>query len=413
MNKYFINYELKISSVLIIFIMMIFLASNWVALKIYHDNLKSDYINSVGVISAKVVENHPELEKEIMPLVTKGISMQDVNKGQKFLSKYGVTRNLENELFPYMKDTMVYDNTSIIILFMILTSVLFSLNLFQHVYFYKRIKNLTSAAKEVVDGHFDISINENAEGDYSKLASAFNKMKGVIRNNINDLKKEKNFLVEILSDISHQLKTPLASMIIYNDILLDKELSKDKRDIILLSNQEQLNRMRWLIQSILKLARLDANAITFEKENFCVNETIQNSIDALEMNINKKNIRIIFKDDIEVFFEHDILWLEEAFINLIKNCIEHTEAFGKIIVELLENPIYIRVIIEDNGEGINEKDLPNIFNRFYKGKTSIKSDSVGIGLALSKSIFEAHNGTIEVHSKIGVGTKFIITFLKY
>ena len=200
-------------------------------------------------------------------------------------------------------------------------------------------------------------------------------------------------------------------MIVYNDILLERELPKDKMATILLSNQEQLNRMRWLIQSILKLARLDANAITFDKENFCINETIQNSIDALEVNLDKKNIKLSFKDNGEIFFVHDTLWLEEAFTNIIKNSIEHTSEFGDITIELIENPIYIRVEIIDNGEGIREEDLPNIFKRFYKTKTSRKRDSIGIGLALAKSIIEAHGGIIEVQSKLDEGTRFTITFL--
>jgi signal transduction histidine kinase len=110
---------------------------------------------------------------------------------------------------------------------------------------------------------------------------------------------------------------------------------------------------------------------------------------------------------------HDRLWLKEAFINIIKNCIEHTPEEGEINIEVTENPIYTRVVIEDTGEGISEDDLPNIFKRFYKAKTSRKTDSVGIGLALAKSIIESHNGMIEAKSQLGKGTKFIITFLKY
>lgn len=109
---------------------------------------------------------------------------------------------------------------------------------------------------------------------------------------------------------------------------------------------------------------------------------------------------------------HDRLWLEEALNNIIKNGIEHTQSGGEIKIQLLENPLYKKIIIEDNGEGIKEEDLPNIFKRFYKAKASKKNDSVGIGLALSKSIVEAHDGSIEVESRVGEGTKFSIIFLK-
>nr|WP_274601587.1 HAMP domain-containing sensor histidine kinase [Clostridium rhizosphaerae] len=238
-------------------------------------------------------------------------------------------------------------------------------------------------------------------------------MREIIRNNISQLKKEKQFLVDLLSDISHQLKTPLSSMIVYNDIMLTKELDKEQRQTFLLSNQNQLSRMNWLIQSMLKLAKLDAKAIELHKENQSLNETVEEAVDALDSRASKNNVKIICKGNYDIYLEHDRLWLEEALINIIKNGIEHTSSGGIITIDLIENPVYRRVIIEDTGEGIDERDLPNIFKRFYKAKTSRKTDSVGIGLALAKSIVEAHNGLIEAQSKVGLGTKFIITFLRY
>ncbi|NLZ49656.1 MAG: sensor histidine kinase, partial [Clostridiales bacterium] len=127
----------------------------------------------------------------------------------------------------------------------------------------------------------------------------------------------------------------------------------------------------------------------------------------------EQGVNILFQVDNDMLLDHDRLWMEEALINIIKNSIEHTPAEGQIKIDLLENPIYKRIIIEDTGEGISEEDLPNIFKRFYKAKSSKKTDSVGIGLALAKSIIEAHQGIIEVKSKLGAGTRFTITFLKY
>jgi len=141
-------------------------------------------------------------------------------------------------------------------------------------------------------------------------------------------------------------------------------------------------------------------------------KTVQDSIDALESKAIECDIYIIFNEKEEISFQHDRLWLEEALINIIKNAIEHTPPGGSIKLELMENPLYTRIIIEDTGEGITDVDLPNIFKRFYKAKTSKKSESIGIGLSLSKSIIAAHNGIIEVRSKVGIGTKFVITFIK-
>lgn len=179
-----------------------------------------------------------------------------------------------------------------------------------------------------------------------------------------------------------------------------------------MSNKDQLYMMNWLITNLLKLAKLDAKAIEFNKEMQSLNETIQESVYALEGKALDGKVNIVFHDKKEVFLNHDRLWLEEALNNIIKNGIEHTPAGGEIKIELVENPLYKKIIIKDNGEGIKEEDLPDIFKRFYKAKTSKKTDSVGIGLALSKSIVEAHGGSIEVESTVDEGTKFSIIFLK-
>lgn len=413
MKGYFINPELKKSSAILVFLMTLFLILQIVILKIHNESLKEDYIKSVGAINARVVEVDPTLEKHIVPIVTKGVTEEEAQKGKAILAKYGLSSALEDELFPYVNTTVKKDNLSIVFMFIVMTAVLFVFNYLQYGVFYNRVRRLTMAAKKVVEGDYDLTISENKEGDFSKLAVSFNSMKEIIRNNIGELKKEKQFLVELLSDISHQLKTPLSSMIIYNDIMINKELSKEQREKFLMDNQNQLQRMKWLIQSILKLAKLDAKAIGLDKEQQSLNDTIQEAIDALGSKAAESKVDINYIENGEIVFEHDRLWLEEALINIIKNGIEHTGEGGSISIQAVENPIYRRIIIEDTGEGIREEDLPNIFKRFYKVKTSRKSDSVGIGLALAKSIIESHNGVIDVQSKLGQGTKFTLTFLKY
>jgi signal transduction histidine kinase len=413
MKSYFNNPEIKISSTILILVNILFMVITISTLKLYHDNLKKDYIKSLGAITVRVSEKNPELKNEIIPLITKEVSASEAEQGEHILAQYGLTKSLDNQLFPYLNKTVVKNTYSIIGIFIIMAIIFFIFNYIQNVYFYKRIRRLTFGAKRVVEGEYDISISEDKEGDMSKLAASFNSMRGIIRNNLDELKNEKKFLVDLLSDISHQLKTPLSSMIVYNDILLTKELSKEQSNTFLLSNKNQLYRMNWLIKSILKLARLDAKAIEFDKENQSLNETIEDSVEALQGKALEAKVEINFKESEQIIFEHDSAWLQEALINIIKNSIEHTEKNGKINIYLSENPIYRRIIIEDNGEGISEKDLPNIFKRFYRAKTSNNSESVGIGLALSKSIIEAHGGMIEAQSKLGEGTRFSITFVKY
>lgn len=411
MKRYFVNYELKVSSILILCIVTMSLLFTCFILKLYNQNLKDDYIKSLGAIAERVTEKDPQLKNEIIPLITKEISDEEALKGKAVLNQYGLNEELENELFPYINRTAEKNNISIILIFIFMAALLFGLNYTQYAFLYNKIKRLTYAAKKVIEGEYDISINENKEGDFSKLAVSFNSMREIIRNNINELKKEKEFLVDLMTDISHQLKTPISSMTVYNDIMLEKEISPEQKRNFLIKNQSQLSRMTWLIKSLLKLAKLDAKAIEFNKENQSLNETIQDSVDALESKALEKNIKIIFDEREQSVFAHDSLWLQEAFINIIKNCIEHTATGGKINITLIENPVYRKIIIEDTGEGISAEDLPHIFKRFYKSKNS-SSDSVGIGLALAKSIVESHGGIIEAESHKGKGAKFIITFLK-
>ncbi|SCN22768.1 Sensor kinase CusS [Clostridium sp. N3C] len=413
MKRYFTNPELKVSSVILLSIITLFFVINTIVLKMYNDNLKDSYVESIGAITARVVEKNPELKGEIIPMVTKGISREEAEVGKSFLAQYGVTEELENQLFPYVNKASAKNNITGFFVFALMAIIILLFNYVQYGFFYNKIRRLTIGAKKVVEAEYDISINENKEGDFSKLAVAFNSMRATIRNNISQLEKEKQFLADLLSDISHQLKTPLSSMIIYNDIMLSKDLTKEQREKFLLHNENQLNRMNWLIQSMLKLAKIDANAIEFDKLQQSLKETIEEAIDTLTGKAKEQGVNILFQVDNDMLLDHDRLWMEEALINIIKNSIEHTPAEGQIKIDLLENPIYKRIIIEDTGEGISEEDLPNIFKRFYKAKSSKKTDSVGIGLALAKSIIEAHQGIIEVKSKLGAGTRFTITFLKY
>ncbi|MBU3183892.1 HAMP domain-containing sensor histidine kinase [Clostridium estertheticum] len=412
MNKYFINSELKISTLTLLFIMTLFLIITSLSLKSHHDNLKNDYIKSLGAIAERVVAKDPKMEKEIIPLITKEVSKEEATRGKAFLKEYGLTEDLEDQLFPYVSTTIIKNSYSIILIFVFMASILFVLNYFQYSFFYKRIRQLTIAAKSVVEGDYDIAINENLEGDFSKLAISFNSMRGIIKSNLSELGLEKQFLVDLLSDISHQLKTPLSSVILYNDIMVTKELTPEQNELFLLNNQNQLEKMNRLIKNLLKLAKLDAKAIEIVKEEQSLNGTLHDSIDSLESRAIECQVKIIFNEKEEIEFNHDALWLQEAFINIIKNGIEHTPLGGSIKLTLMENPLYTRVTIEDTGEGMTEVDLPNIFKRFYKAKTAKRSDSIGIGLSISKSIIEAHNGIIEVRSKVNIGTKFIITFIK-
>ncbi|MGL5694679.1 MAG: sensor histidine kinase, partial [Peptostreptococcaceae bacterium] len=279
-------------------------------------------------------------------------------------------------------------------------------------YFFKNIRKVTLAANKILDDDYTTLVNEDKEGDFSKLAVEFSNIRRIIKNNINTTQKEKQYLVELLQNISHQLKTKLATMILYNDILLNRKITEEQRIRFLQDNSIQLENMSLMIQRILKLAKLDANTIEFSKKEESLNQTIKEVVYDFEELAKGKDIKLEIINCEEIIIQQDKFWLKEAFNNIIKNCIEHTKSGGFVKVELMSNPVYYKVVVEDCGAGIEQSDIGNIFNRFYKTKNSNNKDSVGIGLSISKTIIESHNGYIDVISKKGIGTSFIITFMK-
>ncbi|MDQ0556348.1 signal transduction histidine kinase [Paeniclostridium ghonii] len=376
--------------------------------KSYIENQKQDYIDIIGSMISRTVEFDPKLEKELIPLVTRDISDKDKEKGQIILKQYGVTGDLNRSLFPNLNNKY-----GMLILSFVLVCLLILLNYIQNVYFFNKIRKMTLAANKILDDDYTSLINEDKEGDFAKLAVAFSNVRSIIKNNISSTQKEKQYLVELLQNISHQLKTKLATMILYNDILLNRKITEEQRIKFLQDNSLQLDNMNVMIQNILKLAKLDANTIEFCKKEESLNQTIKEVLYSLKEVANVRNVKLEINEFEQISFQQDKFWIKEAFNNIIKNCIEHTPEDGIVKVYLLNNPAYYRVIIEDSGEGIDQSDIANIFNRFYKTKTSNKKDSVGIGLSISKSIIESHNGYIDVKSRKGIGTRFIITFIKY
>jgi len=413
MNRYFNNPEIRKSSIGLIIIMSSFLVLNLLLIKVHNDKLKDDYIKIFASLTAKVIEVDPKLEKEIVPILTREVSLEQERKGREILRQYGLRNTLDSEVFPYINSN--FKNIQLTILYsgIILTLMLFIFNYIQYGYFYKTVRTFTSAAKRIVEGDYNLKLSEEREGDLSKLTKSFNSMEEVIRGNIYDLNKEKSFLVDLLSDISHQLKTPLSTMILYNDILINKNLTKKQEVTFLKNNENQLKRMSWLILNLLKLAKIDANAIELEIENQSLNETLEEAVETLEGKAIASKVKLEFIQKSIVYFKHDRLWLQEALINLVKNGIEHSGEGGRVYINIVDNPIYSKIIISNTGEAICEEDLPHIFKRFYKGKKSKNSESIGIGLALAKSVVEKHGGYIEVNSKPSEDTSFIITFLKY
>jgi signal transduction histidine kinase len=200
-------------------------------------------------------------------------------------------------------------------------------------------------------------------------------------------------------------------MLVMADLLSDSKLPEAKRSEFTHKIVLQLERIDWLVSSLLKLSKIDAGTAVFKKELVRVPELLEKAIEPLLIPMDIKEQSISLKGEESVSFIGDLKWSQEAFINILKNCVEHTPAGGSIDVSYTENALFTEIVIADNGSGIPKEDLPYIFKRFYKGKNA-GDDSVGIGLAMAHSIISSQNGIIEVKSQEGEGTKFTIKFYK-
>ena len=378
-------------------------------------------IANLNIIKHKVVENnqailgevlteHPELEDDIVDIITQSRSKENINSGAEILQKYNYDNSISISNEPIISESLgnIFALNLAFVVFTFIAFIILAFFYFRQIY--RDIKDMTDYVYHNSEGRYYDMKDKNQEGQIGLLKVELMKMTTILKEKVNLLQNEKIFLNNTISDISHQLKTPMTSLIILNDLMYG-DLDKEKRIEFLDKTSSQLSRMEWLIKSMLKLAKVEAKVIEFKTEKVNIDELIRKSISPMIIPMELKNISISIDGKEDASYTGDIEWSTEATTNIIKNCVEHTPDDGQIEISYEENPIYSEIVIKDNGEGIDKKDLPNIFRRFYKGKNS-KSDSVGIGLAMAKSIVESQNGTIYVKSEKGVGSEFHIIFHK-
>ncbi len=267
---------------------------------------------------------------------------------------------------------------------------------------------ITEYISRLNNKEYDLSIERNSEDEMSLLKNELYKVTVNLREQADNSLKAKQSLKKSLSDISHQLKTPITSILITIDNILDDEnMPAAVRREFLQDIRHETNGISFLVQSLLTLSRLDADAVAFKAKPESVNRLIDECVQRVSVLAELKGVELckLCKDEISLCC--DFRWMCEAVTNIVKNCIEHTESGGTVKISAEKNKIYTQLTISDNGCGICEKDLPHIFERFYKGKNS-SDESVGIGLALAKSIVEKSGGVISVSSTEGKGSQFSI-----
>lgn len=395
-NKTIKKYILSLIILLIFNVSLIFILNRY-EYKMYTKNY-NDKINS---IISNIKNKYPNIEEsDIIEIINNEEDSEDI------LSNYGIDSITKND--------KVNNKVRIISLIIIITFDSLIILIF---YLYdknksKKIKEITKMISKINNRQFDIDINDFNEGELSILKNEISKTTTMLRQVADNSVKDKLNLKDSLGDISHQLKTPLTSITIMIDNILDSpDMDEKTRKKFLINIKREILNINFLVMSLLKLSKFDANVVKFNKESVYLKDIIIESIKNVSMIKELKNITIKVSGDDNIKLLCDFKWQVESITNILKNSIEHTSECGTVEVNYSENKLYTRILIKDNGKGIDSDDLPHIFDRFYKGENG-SDDSFGIGLSLSKTIIEKEGGSITVKSTPNIGTIFTIKYLK-
>ena len=368
-----------------------------------YKNYTKNYNESINSIIYEVTLKYPNVSKDdLIEIINNNKKSVDV------LSKYGINDEnssiiLNDKLFK----KYFFIDLLILVVVILIIYLFFIINKSKR---NKKINKIIELISSINRRNFDIDIEEYTEDELSGLKQEIYKTSLMLRSEADNQLKDKLNLKDSLSDISHQLKTPLTSITIMIDNILDNDDidAKTRRKFLINIKREIIN-INFLVQNLLKLSKFDANVIKFNKEDVLIKNIVEEAIKKVSALSELKGISIKVSGDKNATIYCDFMWEVEAISNIIKNSIEHIGNDGFVEINYTKNKAYSRILIRDNGVGIDSEDLPHIFDRFYKGKNTHR-DSVGIGLALSKSIIEKDNGSISVKSTPNIGTIFTIKF---
>lgn len=368
---------------------------------------KEMFLTHDNAIAASLLEEG--VSKEV--IATALMNTEADTTGNKFLTEIGLSNNTDIENLPYVSAVKNSTLISQFVMLFLWTLLLFlgtMLFLYRRERLYRKSENII---KDYIDGNYTVHLPQSNEGNIYQLLASVDQLATMLQAENDTEQKTKEFLKNTISDISHQLKTPLSALVMYQEIIENEPDNPETVKEFSFKIGTALKRIEQLIQSMLKITRIDAGSIYFEKSNYSISNILNHAINELTTRADNEKKEIVIDGDLEQMLYCDIEWTGEAVGNIVKNALDHTDAGGKITISWERTPAMIRIFITDNGHGIAGEDIHHIFKRFYRSKNTSDSQGIGLGLPLAKAIVEGQGGILSVQSERLQGTTFTLSFL--
>ncbi len=388
--------------------LLLFLGLQWKAYREYTIH----YNRKLNAVLERVHEKYPDITRaELIEILDSDRDEDTDETKDSFVKSFGIDLKrdsliLENEMkFHYF---LLFSGLLVILFVCALLGLFLKYNYVKD----KELKQITRYIEEINQRNYKLEIEDISEDELSILKHEIYKTTVMLKEIAENSVKAKLDLKKSLSDISHQLKTPLTSILVILENLIDSpDMEAKLRTDFIQDIKREIMNINFLVQSLLKLSKLDSDTVVFLREEIAVRKIIQAAIQNVAVLCDLKNVSVEVENiDAEPMITCDFRWQAEAVTNILKNCVEHSPDGGKVIIKVEKNNIYTSISIRDFGDGIDEEDCKHIFERFYKGKNAT-ADSVGIGLALAKAIVEADQGSISVRSGEN-GTTFVVKYFQ-
>ena len=358
-------------------------------------------------VAGHLLNNEKELS---ISAFTSQPNENDIERGRAALASIGYDETTSMRFLPAVQ---IYRNQTMFSVFLLLVFLFGAIYLSLFLYLrrqHKAFSNAENTIRQFLDGNTTSRIECSQAGDWYSLFHAINEMATILSAHAENQRQTKEFLQDIISDVSHQIKTPLSALKMYHEIIESHKDDASAVSSFTEKSQREIKRMEDVIYTLLKLARLDAGIIQMEKTPENLSVLMQDVLERFETWAEREHKTITLSGKEDVVLSCDALWVSEAIGNIVKNALEHTENGGHIEVKWSQSPLMTQIEISDDGKGIHPEDLYNIFKRFYRSRFSSDVHGIGLGLPLAKSIVEAHGGTISVTSSLGAGTTFTLNF---